>query len=396
MKDLSIYILKEDSDFQYPPQCDKTENALAAAMKARQPIQHVEDATQADFVLFPYSLDPIYSTFGLLGTYRFVSKIRRFEEFAAKTIFFLSNDLSFEFDFPSIFFRECVDNRVNGPSSIAIPYTIPDVGLGVEFGNFSYDTSFVGYVGSAPLRVAMLKSFYEAEHRLRFLIKARVHHHHHEPDAQSKARYELDYLESLIKSCTVLCPRGTGVSSFRFFETLSMGRIPVLISDPGALPFADRIDYDSMIVRIPEAEISNTPQIIENWLAARTGDQILDLARQNRATWMASFSKEALPNQLVASLVSYRNRQAAQWNAGCDLALVLDEQRLFRRIKSQFEQALAQEDDVNALSFLVNLKSILATHGKPVAEANQAIANLRALIGEKNRIAASQFPELSQ
>ena len=56
------------------------------------------------------------------------------------------------------------------------------------------------------------------------------------------------------RSVFSLCPRGSSPSSVRFWESLSAGTIPVLISDEWALP---EWDWDNTIVQIPESEITN-------------------------------------------------------------------------------------------------------------------------------------------
>jgi hypothetical protein len=53
-----------------------------------------------------------------------------------------------------------------------------------------------------------------------------------------------------------LCPRGGGLSSYRFFEAIQCGSIPVLFADDVALPYPD-LCWDHIIVRIPEAQAGN-------------------------------------------------------------------------------------------------------------------------------------------
>jgi len=59
------------------------------------------------------------------------------------------------------------------------------------------------------------------------------------------------YLEDLDDSDYVLCARGQGNYSLRLFETLAMGRIPVVLDTDLVLPFEDEIDWRSLVVWIP-------------------------------------------------------------------------------------------------------------------------------------------------
>ena len=55
----------------------------------------------------------------------------------------------------------------------------------------------------------------------------------------------------------ILCPRGEGTSSIRLFESLRMGRPPVIISDQWVPPEGPA--WDTFSVRIPERRIHTIP-----------------------------------------------------------------------------------------------------------------------------------------
>lgn len=73
------------------------------------------------------------------------------------------------------------------------------------------------------------------------------------------------YLKLMENTKFVLCPRGKGTNSIRFFETLRMGRIPVLISDDTKLPLDGFVDWDEVIVRVPEDDLGSLMDRIESW-----------------------------------------------------------------------------------------------------------------------------------
>ncbi|MCG9891875.1 MAG: glycosyltransferase family 47 protein [Thermosynechococcaceae cyanobacterium MS004] len=60
--------------------------------------------------------------------------------------------------------------------------------------------------------------------------------------------YKGSYLESLIKSNYVVCSAGFGNYSFRFYETLAAGRIPIFINTNSELPFENIIDWKNITV----------------------------------------------------------------------------------------------------------------------------------------------------
>jgi len=83
-----------------------------------------------------------------------------------------------------------------------------------------------------------------------------------QPDRQDRQRR---YAEVLAGSHFVLCPRGAGVGSIRFFETMAAGVAPVLISDGYVLPPGP--DWGSFLIRIPERDIAKLPAILEPLLS---------------------------------------------------------------------------------------------------------------------------------
>jgi hypothetical protein len=83
---------------------------------------------------------------------------------------------------------------------------------------------------------------------------------------EEKLELRRRYLENLNDSQFILCPRGVGLNSIRFFEALRMGRIPVLIADDTKLPLEWLVNYDNFVVRVPEADILEARKYVAKWL----------------------------------------------------------------------------------------------------------------------------------
>lgn len=90
-----------------------------------------------------------------------------------------------------------------------------------------------------------------------------------------------EYIENLIQSDLILCPKGDANYSVRFFEALSAGRLPILIDTDCCLPFGNRINYDSFILRVSYKDISHLPEIVADFWATLTPEEYI--ARQSRA-----------------------------------------------------------------------------------------------------------------
>ena len=70
------------------------------------------------------------------------------------------------------------------------------------------------------------------------------------------------YNEVLKKSRFSLCPSGSGPNSIRFWESLAIGSIPVLLSDTLELPYHEL--WCDAILEVKEEDLLNLPDILDN------------------------------------------------------------------------------------------------------------------------------------
>lgn len=59
-----------------------------------------------------------------------------------------------------------------------------------------------------------------------------------------------------------LCPRGYGPTSYRLFEAIQMGCVPVYIGDKFWLPYSDKLDWSEFAVLVPCSHVDRLPQIL--------------------------------------------------------------------------------------------------------------------------------------
>lgn len=97
--------------------------------------------------------------------------------------------------------------------------------------------------------------------------------------------YVARYVRSVRDSAFVLCPRGGGPSSFRLFETMMLGRVPVVISDQWVPP--EGPDWDRFTLRVAESDVEQIPVL----LAAKVG-AAQAMGDTARAAWVEWFSEE--------------------------------------------------------------------------------------------------------
>jgi len=72
------------------------------------------------------------------------------------------------------------------------------------------------------------------------------------------------FIDITQKSKFALCPRGYGAQSFRLYEVLQLGAIPVIVYDNPWFPFNDEILWNDFAVLVHVDEINNLKQKLEN------------------------------------------------------------------------------------------------------------------------------------
>ena len=74
-----------------------------------------------------------------------------------------------------------------------------------------------------------------------------------------------EFVADLINSDYILCSRGGGNFSFRFYETLSCGRIPFFIDTDCVLPYDFEINYKNYCVWVDQHDLSQADKILYNF-----------------------------------------------------------------------------------------------------------------------------------
>jgi exostosin family protein len=105
------------------------------------------------------------------------------------------------------------------------------------------------------------------------------------PDLQIKFQARAQFLENLMGNDYTLCIRGAGNFSYRLYETLAAGRIPLFINTECVLPMEDRIDWKNHCVWVEEGQLPVAGEIVKQFHARLSGSQFEDMQKRNRALW---------------------------------------------------------------------------------------------------------------
>jgi len=117
-----------------------------------------------------------------------------------------------------------------------------------------------------------------------FLLRS-SHSAHRKTIRLDPARARDEYINNLLHADLALCVKGDGNYSLRFYEALSLGRIPLLIDTDCALPREDVINYENFMLRIPLKNIRNIDAIIAKFWSTLTPEHFAEMQRLARDTF---------------------------------------------------------------------------------------------------------------
>jgi hypothetical protein len=255
----------------------------------------VDDPDSADVILFA-ELKGAGPYFELVRRHPFVKHYRE------KCFLFCANAFVIPF-LPGVY--ACIEKRWRSRR------TIPGFYLGVSENKFvrftppaeeqPYLYSFVGSLRNAPVRRLLA----ELRHP-RSLIQDtsadydRVLYGRVQPD--ELLNFWRRYAEVMEASKFVLCPRGLGASSVRLFDTMRMGRVPVILSDDWIEPPGPC--WKRFSVRIQERDYAQIPALLE----AREGDA-LSMGKLARQQWEEWFSDEVCFHRVVDACLRIQSQR---------------------------------------------------------------------------------------
>lgn len=109
--------------------------------------------------------------------------------------------------------------------------------------------------------------------------------------------YRNNFISCLQQNLYSLCVRGFGNYSFRLFETMAAGRIPVIVDTDIALPLEHIIDYKELGVFVEKGQERKIVNCIADF-HEKHKSSLLYKQQENRFCWKNNLSKEAFPLRL--------------------------------------------------------------------------------------------------
>jgi hypothetical protein len=183
-------------------------------------------------------------------------------------------------------------NHSESRQAIRFPVLIPDhFPNSIELNSTpnNYILTFCGFVGNnrRPILDQITKNYNYCNFIYRSGFWA--------PELSSKKTARKDFYQNLLSGSYSFCIRGNGNFSYRFYEALSFGRIPILLDTDCVLPFSNIIDWNKFIIKINIDDITNLDSIIRDY-----NNKFSPIA--NRELWKTYFSPEGFLNKFILDL----------------------------------------------------------------------------------------------
>jgi hypothetical protein len=151
------------------------------------------------------------------------------------------------------------------------------------------ETNYEVLFASAYERAKVLSSLSKSDSiKTNFIV--RKHYRAGAKSIQEREKTTLEYYNNILQSNYVVCMRGAGNFSVRFYETLLMGKIPVFINTDCLLPFEETINWKNHLVWIEWKDRKNIAQIVSNFHNKLSNEEFINLQIINRKLWKETLS----------------------------------------------------------------------------------------------------------
>jgi len=102
----------------------------------------------------------------------------------------------------------------------------------------------------------------------------------------------MEYVQNMIESDYIVCMRGGGNFSVRFYETLCMGRIPVFVDTDSVLPYDHVLDYRQFCVWVEQGEVRGIAGKLAGFHTSTSHERFAELSLKCREIWLGYLRRD--------------------------------------------------------------------------------------------------------
>jgi hypothetical protein len=227
---------------------------------------------------------------------RFLDILEKARYYNKKLICLNNDDFGGDYQIPDdiILFRTSFDASKRKRNEFAFPVFIPDINK--HSSGYSENIS-VGFCGDSnrPIRKEALESLKSSDIKVDHV---EVFSFFQNPIINKQQGRE-NFFRNLQENIFILTPRGCGNFSYRFYEALCFGRIPVFVNTDCVLPFENLIDYKKEIVFVEENDIASLPDKIKEYCNEY---DLLERQKRCREIWENYLNPNGFLNNIKSCL----------------------------------------------------------------------------------------------
>ncbi len=171
------------------------------------------------------------------------------------------------------------------PNTVSFAWPVEDYAecVDVPEGGFKYAVSFQGWISTTtrqlsaescrdaglPTDIAMYSDFCGYIY-----------------DQPEGVRRRAEFRRSMHESRVCLCPESIpGVFPYRFFESMSAGRVPMLVASDYVFPFESKIPYSEFCILMERDEARNAGPALRKFINRTSDETIIEMGRKARHYW---------------------------------------------------------------------------------------------------------------
>lgn len=117
-----------------------------------------------------------------------------------------------------------------------------------------------------------------------------------------------EFFTNIYSSDYTVCMRGYGNWSYRFYQTLACGRIPVFMDTDCALPESESIDWKKYCVWVTRNELERIDEKIGDFHDSVSASEFLDMQTERRNFWRQCLTPSGFLGRLSGSLGRHLSR----------------------------------------------------------------------------------------
>ena len=225
-------------------------------------VRIVENVQEADFILYPNKLD---------------NQIHKYTKLNKQVLAFYNddNDTPVKIDNLTLF-RTSIRQSKKNQNEHSMPAWSADFKPYIRYKN-KQNIPIIGFCGAIthPIRQGVINNLQNNQQiRTNFIVRNQFWGGSvHNPALRN------EYIDNMLNSDFIVCSRGAGNFSYRLYETLSMGKIPIILDTDISLPCQDVVDYNRFIVTSNPSDI--VTMIINCW-NSMSDEMYIDLQKYSR------------------------------------------------------------------------------------------------------------------